>query len=260
MRLTIGQGVVANVVRRRVAKVPDQRRNTGGRVLYAGVLRNLEPLEGDGHGDEAETHERRGQHEHIAALEPGHDEGDDGGVGEAPARVRDVNARLDRLFGVAHHVEEDAGVVADEGVSGELRKEADEDCDVDTAAHAGGADNVHPGLLGCLHFGLDGLADLGNLGFDEEGVGVALGVVLHEDGGSFFVAIVGHEETGGLGEDAVVNVRLLTCRGGRLGRLGTYKTVQIWSSEGQIWRREGRRQAQSLSIFSVPMAIADARI
>jgi hypothetical protein len=48
-------------------------------------------------------------------------------------------------------------------------------------------------LLRDFHFGVDCLADLNNLGLDEERVSVALGVVLDEDCGRIVVPIAGYE-------------------------------------------------------------------
>lgn len=40
----------------------------------------------------------------------------------------------------------------------------------------------------------------------------------------------------------------------------SHKTVAICRREGQIWRSEGRRQAQSVVISEVPIAMVAARI
>lgn len=135
----------------------------------------------------------------MTTLEARDDEGNDGTVDQTPASVGDVDAGLGVLAGVAHEVEEGAGVVADEGVSGQLGEETDEGGDDETAAHTGGADKLHPGLLGNLHLGADGLANLDNLGLDELRVGISLGVVLDEDSAGLLHLVLGDEETGRLG-------------------------------------------------------------
>jgi hypothetical protein len=199
---TIGKSVVTDVVGRRVGEVEEQRSNASRPVLDLRVLGLLQRLERDGDTDEGEQHQGRGEHVHVATLEAGDDERNDGGVDERPAGVGDVQARLGVRRCVAHHAEKLARVVADEGVAGQLGEEADEDGDEEAAAHTRGLDEAEPGLAGHLHLGADGLADLDDLGLDELGVGVALGVVLDEDGAGLLSLILRDEETGRLREEA----------------------------------------------------------
>lgn len=59
------------------------------------------------------------------------------------------------------------------------------------------------GLGGGAQLESQGGLDLGELGADERGVWVALGVVTSEDGVGGFRLVAGEEVTGGLGEKAV---------------------------------------------------------
>jgi hypothetical protein len=205
--LTVGEGIVANVVAGRKGKVEEQSSDAGSLVREIPVLGELNALERDGHGDEAREHEQGRGHVHDATGEARDDEGDDGGVEQTPAGVGEVDAGGGVVGGVAHHVEEHAGVVADEGVAGELGEEADKGGDEDATAHAARADQIHPRLLRHFHLRLDGLADLDDLGLGEGRVGVSLGVVLDQDGGGLVVAVLGDEVTRGFRKEAVIILR-----------------------------------------------------
>lgn len=79
-------------------------------------------------------------------------------------------------------------------------------------------------------------------------------MIFDEDSGGLFGSVLGDEETGGLGEEASI-VSFV-----RMDELFTYKTVAIWTREGQICKREGIRQAQFVLMEVVPRATAEARI
>ena len=197
---TVCQGIVSNVVAGREAKVEEQGGDAGRLVVQSDVEGGLHALKRNGHGAEARAHETGGKHVHVAALEAGDVEGDEGAVDETPAGVGQVDARLGVGGGVAHHAEEDAGVVAEQRVARQLGEEADEEGDVEAATQPVRGHQLHPRLLGHLHLRLDGLADLGHLGLDEQRVPVALGVVLDQDGAGLLVAVLGHEVARRLGE------------------------------------------------------------
>jgi len=199
-KVGVCESVVTNVVGRVVGEVEDQGSDTSRGVPDSRIFSPLQSLKGYCHSNEDEKHKRGRQHVHVATLEAGDDEGDDGGVDKTPAGVGDVDTALGVGAGVAHHVEENVGVVAEQGVAGQLGEEADEDGDVDTATHTGAADKIEPGLLRSLHLSLDGLADLDDFGLDERRRGVALGVVLDQDGSSLLGLVLGDKETRGLGK------------------------------------------------------------
>jgi len=132
----------------------------------------------------------------VSTLETRDDKSNGCGVDQTPASVGKIDACLCPVVGVSHEFEELGRVVAHKSVAGKLGEETDEDGDDESATHTGGADNLEPGLLGSFHLGLDGLADLYDFGLDELGVPVALGVVLDENFGGLFGAVLGDEETG----------------------------------------------------------------
>lgn len=199
-RLTVGKSIISDVVRGRVGKVEEQGRNASWIVLVVPVLGLLELLERDSDADEGAEHERSRQHVHVAALEARDVECNECGVEQAPAAVGEVDARLSIVARVAHHVEQDARVVAEQRIARQLREQANEDCDEETPSHARRLDEVEPAPLGHLHLGVDGLADLHDLGLDKQRVGVALGVVLGEHCSGVVVAVVRDEVPGRLGQ------------------------------------------------------------
>jgi hypothetical protein len=196
----VGKGVVSNVVGRRVSKVKEQRGDTSGVVLLAHGS-SLDLLERDSNGDECEKHERGRKHVHVSTLETRDDKSNDCGVDQTPASVGKIDACLCPVVGKSHEFEELGRVVAHKSVAGKLGEETDEDGDDKSATHTGGADNLEPGLLGSLHLSLDGLTDLYDFGLDELGVPVALGVVLDENFGGLFGAVLGDEETRRFGQE-----------------------------------------------------------
>lgn len=161
----------------------------------------LNPLEGDSHGDEARAHEAGREHVHVTAFEAGDDDGDNGSVEERPAGVGQVDAGLGVVGGVAHHAEQNPGVVAEKGVAGELGEETDEKGDVETATETIGFEELHPGLVGNLHLGSDGLANLRDLSLNKKRAGITLSVVLDQDGAGLIITVLGNEVTGRLGEE-----------------------------------------------------------
>lgn len=132
----------------------------------------------------------------MSALEAGDDKGNDCRVNQPPAGVSKVDSGLRVVGGISHHLEENARVVADESVARKLGEETNKDRDEHTATHAAGTEEVKPGLFGNLHLSLDSLSNLYNLGLDELRVGIALSVVLDQNGGSLFTSVVRDEETG----------------------------------------------------------------
>lgn len=100
----------------------------------------MDPLERNRHGDENEEHTTGRGHVHDSTRESCDNESNDGSVQQTPARVGEVDAGSGVGGCVSHHVEEDPGVVTDQGVTGKLGEETDEDADEHTAAHAAGLD------------------------------------------------------------------------------------------------------------------------
>lgn len=160
----------------------------------------------------------------MSALEASDDKGNNCRVDQPPAGVSKIYSSLGVVAGISHHLEENARVVADESVARKLGEEANEDCDEHTATHTTGAEEIKPGLLGNFHLCLDSLSDLYNFGLDELRVGIALGVVLDQNGSSFFTSVVRDEETGGFWKEA--RFRLLVLIHSVTGQ-NTYKTVTI---------------------------------
>lgn len=257
--LTVSEGVVPDIVRSGEGEVEEQARDVSSLILHAFVLRLLQGPKGNGERSEHEAHASRGKHEHAAALEPGDNKGKDGPVNQAPAGVSNVDPGLGILRIKAHHFEKVVGIVADQGVSRELGKEAEEDRDVDTAAHSRGFDKVHPGLLGNLHLGLDRLPNLGDLSLDKERVSIALGMIFYQNRGCLFAPILRDEESGRLGKEAK-RLGISKWNGSNMAAQASHKTVIICRREGQIWRSEGRRQAQSVLIWAVGIAMLAAMI
>ncbi len=72
-------------------------------------------------------------------------------------------------------------VVGDESVARHLGEESEEGRDEETTAKSGGAEHLQPALLGVFHLKFDGRTNLGHLGLHEEGVRIALGMILDED-------------------------------------------------------------------------------
>jgi hypothetical protein len=89
-------------------------------------------------------------------------------------------------------------------------------------------------LLGSFHLGLDGLADLYDFGLNELGVPVALGVVLDENFGGLFGAVLGDEETGRFREEAsVVSLE---------PRLMASSLTKQWQSGSEMGRSGGGKE------------------
>lgn len=193
--LTVCKCVVADVVAGLVRKVEDQRGNPSCSIPVPRIRCLAELLETDGYCDEDGAHQRRGEHEHVAAPEPRDDQGGDGGSEQTPAVVGEVDSGLCEIGGIPHHAEEEAGVVREQRVAGHLGEEAHHRRDEDATAHAGGFDHVPPGLLGVVHLDGDGRLDLSHFRTGEQRVRVALGVVLDQDGKGFVVAILADQPT-----------------------------------------------------------------
>jgi hypothetical protein len=206
VQLTVGERVVANVVAGRVSEVEEQRRDLSVLVGKVVVLGKAKALERNGHGHENDQHGTRRKHEHPPATEAGDDKSDDDTVDQAPAVVGNVDPRLGEGGRIAHHLEEEVGVVGQERVTAHLREQTHHAGNQDTAAHTGGADHVHPGLLGVLDFELDGRADLGHLGLHKERGRITLSVVLDQDSQGLLVAVFADEITRAFGKHAFLKL------------------------------------------------------
>lgn len=136
----------------------------------------------------------------MAPLKARDDEGNGSGVEQTPASVGDVDASLGVVGRVSHHLKEDARVVAEQSVAGELSEEPDENGDEKATSHALRRQDLHPRLLGDFHLGLDSLADLGYLSLDEERIAITLGVVFHKNRSGLVIPVLRDEVTGRLGQ------------------------------------------------------------
>lgn len=188
--LTIGQRVVANVVRRRVSEVPDKGGDSGGVVGIAAGIGDGKALEGNGHGNEDQGHGTRGQHKHPSALEAGNDQSDDCTVDETPALIGNVDPGLCEVGGVTHHLEEQVGVVRKQSVSAHLGEKTHHGGDQHAAAHTGRTEHIHPGHLRMLQLELDDGFDLSHLSLDNGRVCVAFSMVLGKDGKGLVLTVL----------------------------------------------------------------------
>ena len=145
-------------------------------------------------------------------------------------------------------------IVRQERVTAHLGEETEEDNDKDTTAHARGADHIHPGLLGVLHFNLDGGSNLCHLGLNKDGVSISFGVVLGQDSKSLIVAIFADKPTWAFRQEAT---SVSDCKA-IFSFSNAYKTKVICRSEGQICSKDGTRQLQSPTMFVVRVAMAAA--
>ena len=189
-KVGVGERVVSDVVAGRVREVEEQRCKLGRPVVESVVTCVLEFLEADGHAHEDHDHGAGGEHEHPSATETCNNERNDRRVDQAPAVVRDVDARLGVVARVADELEEQVLVVREESVAAHLGEETKETRNQRTATHTGGPEKVEPAAAGLLHLELDGRSDLRHFCLDEYRVGVTFGVVLYKHSQSLLVTIL----------------------------------------------------------------------
>jgi len=199
---SVSERVVANVVARRVGEVEEQRRNGSRVVSVALKLGNTKRVERYRHANEDDQHATGRKHKHPPAPEASDNKSNDNTVEQTPALVSNVDASLSEVGGVTHHLEEQVGVVREEGVAAHLREETHHNGDEHTTTHTGGGEHVHPGLLRVLELELDGRSDLGHLGLDKDRGSIAFSVVLGENSECLVIAVLADEPTGALGDHA----------------------------------------------------------
>ena len=216
-KLTVCQGVVADVVTGRVCEVPDKGRDGGGLVGIVTRICDGKALEGDGHGDENKGHAARGQHKHPSALEARNDECDDCAVEQTPALIGNVDPGLCEAGGITHHLEKQVGVVRKQRVSAHLGEKTHHGGDEYTAAHTSGSEHIHPRLPGVLQLELDGGSNLGHLSLDNGRICIALGVVFGKDCEGLVFTVFADKPSGAFGEHTVDMVRF-----------GAFKTDRCW--------------------------------
>lgn len=164
----VGQRIVADVVARRVGEVKEQRGNLCRLIGFACVFSDLQAAEADGHCHENHGHGTGGKHEHPATAEPGDDQSDYDSVGETPALVGDIDARLGEVRSISHHLEQQVLVVRQQCVSTHLGEKSEEARDEHTSTHTLGPKHIEPRLLGVLHFEFDCRSYLSHLGLHED--------------------------------------------------------------------------------------------
>jgi hypothetical protein len=109
--------------------------------------------------------------------------------------VGDINSGLCKGGSVAHQFEKKVLVVREKGVAAHLGEDAKEGSDENSATHTLSLEHVRPRLLRVLHLNLDGGSDLGHLGLDEDGVGIAFSVVFSKNGEGFIITVFADKPT-----------------------------------------------------------------
>jgi len=141
-----------------------------------------------------------GDEDDTAGHAVGERDGGEGADGRETL-VENVVAELGGDLGDAEVLKDD-GVEVSETVARELTEDGDhEHLSHSPAAVVGEEERavVPPHLVDAVE--LDALPHLVDLELDELGVGVVVAVELDEEGNGLLLAAVGHEETGGLGEE-----------------------------------------------------------